>query len=402
MKNVTLKVLAVLSMVALVLVACNKDEAFSPDNLTEIQNLAPVIKYSSNAIPGSYIVVFKDDAGKRLVNNTWAEAQMVMRDISANKMLSIKAEPSNIHQVYGKSVIGFAANLSATQLDKLRLDPDIAYIEQDQTISLAMGGPPGGGGGGGGSDPQVTPWGIARVGGPGDGEGKRAWVIDSGIDLDHEDLNVNVGLSETFLGGKTTPDDQNGHGTHVAGTIAAINNTIGVVGVAEGAEVVSVRVLNRRGSGSNSGVIAGVNYVAANASSGDVANMSLGGGISTALDNAVLSASSTCAFVLAAGNSSTNASSSSPARVNGNNIYTIASMANGDIWSSFSNYGRPPVDYIEPGSSILSTWKSGGYNTISGTSMAAPHAAGILLLGNIMDGGTVNRTANDSYTVGVR
>ena len=162
MKKVTLKVLAAVCMVALVLVACNEDEAVSPDNITETQDFAPVIKYTSNAIPGSYIVVFKKDTGKSLVNKPWAEAQVAMRDISTTKMLAIKAEPSNIHQVYSKTLGGFAANLTEPQLDKLRLDPDVAYIEQDQTVSLAMGGPPGGGGGGGGggSDPQVTPWGI--------------------------------------------------------------------------------------------------------------------------------------------------------------------------------------------------------------------------------------------------
>jgi subtilisin family serine protease len=256
MKKVTLKVLAAFSMVALVLVACNKDEAISPDNITETQDFAPVIKYTSNAIPGSYIVVFKKDTGKSLINKPWAEAQVSMRDISATKMLAIKAEPNNIHQVYSKTLGGFAATLTEPQLDKLRLDPDVAYIEQDQTVSLAMGGPPGGGGGDGGSDTQETPWGISRVNGGVSGASGTAWVIDSGIDLDHPDLNVDVARSVSYVRGDA--DDQNGHGTHVAGTIAAIDNEIGVIGVAAGATVVAVRVLDRRGSGSNSGVIAGV------------------------------------------------------------------------------------------------------------------------------------------------
>jgi subtilisin family serine protease len=148
-------------------------------------------------------------------------------------------------------------------------------------------------------------------------------------------------------------------------------------------------VLDRRGSGSNSGVIAGVDYVAANAGSGDVANMSLGGGISTALDNAVIAASARCIFVLAAGNSSTDASTSSPARADGPNIYTISAMDSSDTWAYFSNYGDD-VEYCAPGVAVFSTWKDGGYNTISGTSMAAPHAAGVLLLGNVFSDGQVS------------
>jgi len=160
--------------------------------------------------------------------------------------------------------------------------------------------------------------------------------------------------------------------------------------------VAAVRVLDRRGSGSNSGVIAGVDYVAANGSNGDVANMSLGGGISTALDNAVISAASTgVKFVLAAGNESQDANNSSPARANGNNVYTISAMDINDNFAYFSNYGSP-VDYCAPGVAVFSTWKGGGYNTINGTSMAAPHAAGVLLLGNASTSGFVNNDPDGS------
>jgi subtilisin family serine protease len=149
-------------------------------------------------------------------------------------------------------------------------------------------------------------------------------------------------------------------------------------------------VLDRRGSGSTSGVIAGVDYVAANASSSDVANMSLGGGISTSLDEAVLNASAHLRFVLAAGNESDDADSHSPARVNGPNVYTISAMDINDNWAYFSNYG-PSVDYCAPGYSIQSTYKNGGYATLSGTSMAAPHVCGLLLLtNNLSTDGFVN------------
>lgn len=148
-----------------------------------------------------------------------------------------------------------------------------------------------------------------------------------------------------------------------------------------GATVVPVKVLNSHGSGSYSGVIAGVDHVAANGKPGDVANMSLGGPPSDAVDKAVENAAGKgIKFTLAAGNEGDDASNSSPARAKGDNIYTISAMDSNDNFASWSNYGSP-VDYCAPGVAIRSTWKDGGYNTISGTSMAAPHAAGVLLLG---------------------
>ena len=230
-----------------------------------------------------------------------------------------------------------------------------------------------------------------------------AIVIDSGVQADHPDLNVNAALGANFSSDSSS-DDFSGHGTHVAGTIAAINNSIGVVGVAPGTEIVAVKVLNRRGSGTISGVIAGVDYAASIAQNGDVANMSLGGGFSQALNDAVVAAASTgLKFTLAAGNESTSATTKSPASANGANIYTISSFANGDVWSSFSNFGNPPVDFAEPGSSIYSTYKGGGYATLSGTSMAAPHAAGLLLLGAIRSGGTVSGDPDgNADTIGIR
>lgn len=197
-------------------------------------------------------------------------------------------------------------------------------------------------------------------------------------------MNVSATLGKSFVVGITSPDDDNGHGSHCAGIVAALNNTIGVIGVAAGATVVPVKVLNKRGSGTYDAIIAGVNYVAGAGKSGDVANMSLGGGVSAALNSAVINAAATgIKFALAAGNESTSATTKSPASANGSNIYTISAMASGDLWASYSNFDNPPVDFCEPGSSIYSTYKGGGYATLSGTSMAAPHAAGILLLGNI-------------------
>lgn len=229
---------------------------------------------------------------------------------------------------------------------------------------------------------QCTPWGITRVGGGLSGAGKRAWILDTGIDLDHPDLNVNVVLSRSFVTGVFSPDDEYGHGTHVAGTVAALDNAIGVIGVAAGAEVVSVRVLNAQGQGQKSEIIAGLNYIASSPSlsADDVVNISLGGMPSDAEESAVVALAAKCKVVVAAGNSRRSADLITPARVIHPNVYTVSAMGTGDIFASFSHYGLS-VSYCAPGVAIPSTWLRGGYTNMSGTSMAAPHVAGLLLLG---------------------
>ncbi len=242
--------------------------------------------------------------------------------------------------------------------------------------------------------PETTPWGITRVGGAVNYTGSHvAWVLDTGIDLDNLDLNVDVSRSANFIDPLVSADDDNGHGTHVAGTIAAIDNDIDVVGVAAGATVIPVKVLDRRGSGSMTSVIGGIDYVAANGSAGDVANMSLTGGVYTALDDAVVNASNHgISFALAAGNDSDDANNYSPARANGTYIYTVSAGDINDNWAYFSNYANPPVDYNAPGYNIVSLKPGGGVATMSGTSMASPHVCGLLLStgGNIHGDGYIN------------
>ncbi len=351
-----------------------------------IQDQQEVLPDSYEAIPGQYIVVLNDETGgARLSFMDYKSSQIMMKDISES-LLSGHQIKANVRRVYSKTIKGFVATLSDDELLKIRNDKRVKYIEQDYLITL--GKPSWAGGGGGSLDIQETPWGISRVN-EDQVEYTRsnvAWIIDTGIDLDHEDLNVEWKTRgfNAFTTGKDgkSLDDGHGHGTHVAGTIAAIDNGYGVVGVAAGATVIPVKVLNSRGSGSYTGVIAGVDYVAGNGSNGDVANMSLGGPPSQALDDAVIAAAKMgVIFCLAAGNESDDANNHSPARVNGTNIFTISAMGKDDVWASFSNFGNPPIDYCAPGVNIKSTWKGGGYKTISGTSMAAPHAAGVLLLG---------------------
>ena len=333
---------------------------------------------AGDKIAGSYICVFNDSVSR---GNSQAEANR-----------SAQAANAQLKHVYSAAIRGFAVNASEQGVAHMKANnPNIAYCEQDQVVTVApihAAAPPGGGGT---TQPlQETPWGIARVNGGAAGTFATAWIIDTGIDFSHPDLNVDTVRSKSFLSNNTSPVDQNGHGTHVSGTIAALDNTIGVIGVAPGAKVVAVRVLDRRGSGSNSGVIAGVDYVAANGRAGDVANMSLGGGVSTALDTAVINAAKGgVRFALAAGNESDNANNHSPARANGTNVYTVSAFSAGDKWASFSNFGNPPIDFAEPGVSVKSTWINSGYNTISGTSMATPHLAGLLLTGSVRASGNV-------------
>jgi hypothetical protein len=238
---------------------------------------------------------------------------------------------------------------------------------------------------------QCTPWGITRVGGGLSGIGKRAWIIDSGIDMDHPDLNVNTTLSYSVIDGEPSPDDLNGHGTHVAGTVAAIDNGFGVIGVAAGAEVVAVKVFpNGLTSTSTSNVLAGLNYVAAHAAAGDVVNYSISSSVYELTDMAALAVAEVCPIVISAANAASDANNFSPQRVQSPNVFVISAMDINDNYASFSNYGNPPINYCAPGVKVASTYKNGTYAIMNGTSMAAPHVTGLLLLGDICASSTVN------------
>jgi len=355
---------------AMLLGACER----TPENLVQEGDY---IKTSLEVIPGQYVVLLQGDFGYvKSDAMSYDDTQIAMTGITKNILAKAGITGREPLNVYSSAIQGFAVNLSESEVAALEKNPNVRGIWPDMMFILAKPGtnpsvPPA----------QQTPYGITRVGGPTTyTSSAKAWIIDTGIDLDHPDLNVNTSLAKSFVLRVASADDDNGHGTHCAGIVAAKNNTIGVVGVAAGATVVPVKVLDRRGSGAYSIIIAGVDYVVVNAKAGDVANMSLGGSAYTPIDDAVIAMANAGVRVsLAAGNESDNANYHSPARANGTNIYTISACDVNDKWAYFSNFGNPPIDYCAPGVSIYSTYKGGGYATMSGTSMAAPHACGVLL-----------------------
>ena len=251
--------------------------------------------------------------------------------------------------------------------------------------------------------PQFIPQGIARLGAPIDGTGLSVWIIDSGVDIDNPDLNVDAsrGKDVVKLKGKGTVDDVYGHGTHVAGTLAAIDNDINVVGVAAGATVIPVRVLKASDFGAIDDAIAGIDFVAANAMPGEVANMSAWWwNHHRAFHEAAYNLADVIPFIVISGNDGLdlNAAPAEPAHVEHPNLYTVSAVDQSGVFGDFSNNGFAgdwttcnvdypddpfpcaTVDYSAPGVDVTSLQPNGSLATWWGTSMAAPHVAGIILL----------------------
>lgn len=343
-----------------------------------------------------YIVVLADAPDRGNPDAKRAEAAQVAR-----------AHGLAVNRTYGAAIVGFAAHVPEGRLEALRRDPRVAYVETDDPVEIFA----------------EVPTGISRIFADGNGNIKidgtderidvDVAVIDTGVDFDHPDLNVAGGVDCMVTSGGGPPwgrtyycssnegtggDDDHYHGTHVAGTIAAIDNGTGVVGVAPGARLWAVKVLDSSGSGYLAGILAGIDWVTANADVIEVANMSLGGsGFSQSEYDAIqASIEAGVAYAVAAGNSGADANDYSPAAFD--NVLTVSALADfdgkageagsptcrtdqDDTLADFSNWGDA-VQVAAPGVCILSTYplEQGEYGTISGTSMASPHAAGTLAL----------------------
>lgn len=318
---------------------------------------APIIEArAGSVVPGKYIVKLKDGSADSVITKVLGK---------------LKAE----HVYKGGKFKGFAGKIGAVDLDAIRLLPEVEYVEEEAIFTI---------------NAVVTqtgaPWGLARLSSttPGTttyeyddtaGSGTCSYIIDTGIYTAHTDFGGRAVWGGNFV--DSANSDGNGHGTHVAGTVGGTK-----YGVAKKTTLIAVKVLSASGSGSTSGVVAGINYAATNSQTrscpnGAVANLSLGGGLSTSINNAVKALVQAGVFVaVAAGNDNANAANYSPASEP--TVCTVGSTTSADAKSSFSNYGSV-VDVHAPGTSILSAWigSTSASNTISGTSMASPHVAGL-------------------------
>ncbi|KAL1917842.1 uncharacterized protein VTP21DRAFT_3676 [Calcarisporiella thermophila] len=327
-----------------------------PADINNEEGLAPLlqVKEGTKLLPDQYIVVYKENQNVEITD------QRVQKGVK------------HIYNLGGFK--GFSGKFDSETLRKIRQNPAVKYVEPDgiATINDIQNG---------------APWGLARIShrkvdsttksqyvyDPKGGEGVTAYVIDTGIYTRHPEFEGRASWGKTFA-----PDgdsDGNGHGTHVAGTIGSKT-----YGVAKKVKLIAVKVLDRNGSGSWSNVIAGVNWAADHAKANNpgksVGNMSLGGGASQSVDDAVNKAvESGLHMAVAAGNDNSDACRYSPARAS--KVISVAASNSSDRKASFSNYGRC-VHVIAPGEGIISTWNNGGTSTISGTSMASPHVAGLV------------------------
>jgi subtilisin family serine protease len=351
----------------LFLVSCKKNKDTPGSNPTDNVCAESAKVGNGEIVATQYIVAFNNSINSR------SSSRVSLDEASKNILQRNTIDVSALKNSFAGEPGGFIAKMTASQAEELRHDASVEAVEPDRIIALGTCFTV--------VAPRLITWNINKVG-YGNGIGKTAWIIDSGIDFNHPDLTVDQSRSKSFITGNTSFMDSNGHGTHVAGIIGAKNNTIGVLGVASGASLVALKVLDKDGEGNLSYIIQAIAYVNTHAAAGDVVNMSVGGeDVSDILDQQVKNtAARGIYFSIAAGNDSKLANTSSPARANGTNIYTVSAVDSLDNFASFSNYGNDVVDFAAPGVYILSTWTENRYAYASGTSMAAPHVAGLLLL----------------------
>ncbi|MGD8148665.1 S8 family serine peptidase [Ornithinimicrobium sp. Y1694] len=335
---------------------------------------APLVEAAGESVSGSYIVMLDvaEEMKKGPNANANERAHQAVKAATERKVRQARGKGIGVQHTYG-ALGGYAAQLSAAQVEELRADPDVAWIEEDSIVSIE-------------ATQSNPPWGLDRIDQralPLDrsytytstGQGVRSYIVDTGILTSHAQFSGRTVSGYSAINDGRGTSDCNGHGTHVAGTVGG-----STYGVAKGTTLVPVRVLGCDGRGATSGIISALDWIAANAPRPSVVNMSLGGGASLATDQAVdRVVARGIPVVVAAGNETQNACNVSPARAA--SAITVGSTTNTDARSSFSNFGSC-LDLFAPGSSVLSAWhtSNSATNTISGTSMASPHVAGAAAL----------------------
>jgi subtilisin len=352
--------------------ACNQEDETIDSHVKKAEEDCLTSKAVNNGtiIPGEYIVSID---GETSPEGRAQAAGRIFEDHHITSAVTRKFEGENSYYVM---------RLSNDEADALKKEKAVKHVEPDRVISLC--------GCFSVVEPRSVTWNVDQVG-YGDGTGKVAWIIDSGVDSDHPDLNVDKLRSHSFTE-ETSFEDDNGHGTHVAGIIGALNNNIGTLGVASGASIVALKVLEANGEGKLSSLLNALSYLRTNGKAGDAVNISAEfPDTSEILEQEIQAiANRGIYFALAAGNDGTDANGYSPARTTGKNIYTVTAVDSLNRFADFSNYGNDVVDFAAPGVRILSTYPGGKYAYLSGTSMASPHVAGILLINN----GKVNSQGN--------
>ncbi len=402
----TKKLFFAAALLTLFAVACNN----ATNETVEKQKSVSPQSSQGEIIKDQYIIVLKESIIKHAVARL-DNSKVYTRESKGAIMEKYNAEiateldkwlaknnivASEVLQKYTAAMVGVAIKVNAEKYEAIRNSGDIESIEYDRIETLPPFQVENVERDGNAARAQTTPCGITNAGGAGVARaGSWIWIVDSGVDTDHPDLTVvtNTTYAKSFLAGNPSVEDCLGHGTHVAGICSAKNNTIGVVGVAAGANIVPVRVFGCGNSGSTSEIIAGVNHVATYDLAGDVCNMSLGGyygttGCSTgsAYKTAVTAVANGGTHIsIASGNNNAPSSQYQPGCLNGTNIYTVTNMQCNKTYYNDPTYGGnygSGVDWIATGTSVYSTYLNGGYATLTGTSMAAPTVAGIMQVRN--------------------